>query len=130
MEIPLGLKKVAALCILRSSDKFLLLKRSKEPHKNMYTPVGGKLEPFEEPSVAVKREVFEETGITLKNVIYCGILTETSPVKFNWINYVYVSDIDYIDTPPCNEGALEWVNVENLKKLDTPKVDYFIYEYI
>lgn len=130
MEIPIGLKKVAVLCVLRSEDKFLLLKRGKDPHKNMYTPVGGKLETFEEPRKAVIREVFEETGITIKNVTYCGILTETSPIKFNWINYVYVSDIDYINPPPCNEGILEWVSIKNLEKLDTPKTDYFIYKYI
>jgi 8-oxo-dGTP diphosphatase len=41
-----GLKRVATLCILRNKDKFLLLKRLKEPNKDMYVPVGGKLDPF------------------------------------------------------------------------------------
>lgn len=130
MEIPMGLKKVAVLCVLRCGDKFLLLKRNKDPHKNMHTPVGGKLEPFEEPEKAVKREVLEETGININNVGFFGILTETSPVKFNWINYIYVSDIEYIDPPLCNEGVLEWIDVKNLEKLNTPKTDYFIYEYV
>lgn len=48
-QIPLGLKKAATLCVLRHQNQLLLLKRWKEPNKDLFTPVGGKLDPFEGP---------------------------------------------------------------------------------
>ncbi|PRB82359.1 NUDIX hydrolase [Chryseobacterium culicis] len=125
-----GMKKVATLCILRNKDKFLLLKRLKEPNKDMYVPVGGKIDPFENPDDAVVREVMEETGIHITSKQFCGILTETSPVKYNWISYVYVSDIEFVDAPYCNEGELEWIEAENLADIPTPLTDLYIYDYV
>ena len=49
-----GLKKVAVICILKHQDKFLLLERLKEPNKDLFTPLGGKIDPFETPLDAAK----------------------------------------------------------------------------
>ena len=81
-KIPIGLKRVATLCILRNKDKFLLLRRLKEPNKDHFTAVGGKLDPFESPLNSAIGETFEETGIKVHTMKYCGILTETSPIKY------------------------------------------------
>ncbi|MCU0443629.1 MAG: NUDIX domain-containing protein [Microscillaceae bacterium] len=128
--IPTGLKRVATLCILRHQDKFLLLKRLKEPNKDLFTPVGGKLDPFESPLQSAIRETFEETGIRVDSMRFCGILTETSPTQYNWTGYVYVADIDYTEPPACNEGTLEWIAFEDLLSVPTPKTDWYIYKYI
>ena len=128
--IPEGIKKIATLCVLRNGSNLMLLKRLKEPNKDMYTPVGGKVEPFETPEEGVIRETFEETGIKVEKVKFCGILTETSPVKYNWLSYVYVADIDAVTPPECNEGTLEWIAYEDLLNVPTPKTDWFIYKYI
>ena len=61
---------------------------------------------------------------------YCGLLTETSPVKYNWINYVYLAEIDKIPPPPCNEGELAWIHFDDVLEVDTPKTDWFIYKYL
>lgn len=129
-NIPLGIKRTATLCILRHQNNFLLLKRLKEPNKDNYTPVGGKLEPFENPLQAAIRETFEETGIKVDTMKYCGILTETSPTKYNWVNYVYIADIEYIEPPICNEGTLNWISFDDLLEVPTPKTDWYIYKYI
>lgn len=128
--VPLGIKRIATLCVLRNGNNFMLLKRLKEPNKDTYTPVGGKIEPFETPEEGVIRETFEETGIRVDKVKFCGILTETSPVKYNWLSYVYVSDIDAVTPPECNEGTLEWIAYEDLLNVPAPKTDWFIYKYI
>jgi 8-oxo-dGTP diphosphatase len=125
-----GLKKTAVLCILRHHQEFLLLKRLKEPNKDMYTPVGGKLDPFESPYEAAIRETSEETGITLSHMRYCGILVETSPTKYNWCSFVYVADIDRIPPPPCNEGTLEWIALDSVPDMPTPETDWHIYQYV
>ncbi|AZB10845.1 NUDIX domain-containing protein [Chryseobacterium sp. G0162] len=126
----IGLKRVATLCILRNNDKFLLLKRLKEPNKDMYVPVGGKIDPFENPDDAVVREVMEETGIHITSKKFCGILTETSPVKYNWISYVYISDIEFVEPPYCNEGELQWIDAKDLADIPTPLTDLYIYDYV
>jgi 8-oxo-dGTP diphosphatase len=125
-----GLKKVATLCVLRCENQFLLLKRFKEPNKDQFTPVGGKIEPFESPRQGVIRETWEETGIALSEIHFAGILTETSPTKYNWISYVYVADIPYQNPPFCPEGILEWIFFPNLSSIPTPPTDFFLYEYI
>lgn len=129
-KIPIGLKRVATLCILRHKDKFLLLKRLKEPNKDNFTPVGGKLDPFESPLKSAIRETFEETGIKVDTMQYCGILTETSPTEYNWTGYVYIADIDIVEPPNCSEGTLMWIGFEDLLKVPTPKTDWYIYKYI
>lgn len=131
-KIPIGFKKTTVLCILLSDDnkKMLLLKRSKNPHLGKYIAVGGKLEPFESPYDAAKREIFEETGQQIKKLSLIGILTETSKADFNWINYVYVANVEIFDLPECNEGILEWVDIKDIDSLPTPTTDMYIYGYV
>lgn len=131
-EVTLGLKRAAVLCVLKSneSNNYLLLKRNKEPHLNKYIPVGGKLEPFETPDAAAKREVFEETGITIDNMRLRGIMTETSPIKFNWINYIYTGTVNQFTPNYCNEGSLEWVKEDKILELPTPTTDWYIYNLL
>lgn len=130
MKVPHGIKQPATLCVLKHENQFLLLLRNKEPNRGTYTPVGGKIDPHETPLQAAIRETFEETGIEVNTMKLCGILTETSPVKYNWIGYVYVAEIDFIEPPYCNEGTLKWVDFDEVLKVPTPKTDWFIYKYI
>ncbi|WNJ20550.1 NUDIX domain-containing protein [Pontibacter sp. G13] len=130
MKIPYGLKKVATLCVLQHKDEFLLLRRKKDPNAGLITPVGGKLDPHESPLTCAIRETREETGIILPSMKFCGMLTESSPTHYNWVNYVYLGQIDRMDPPPCNEGELLWVHRDHLLGVDTPKTDWFIYEYL
>jgi 8-oxo-dGTP diphosphatase len=126
----IGLKRSTVMCVLRNENKFLLLKRGKYPHIGKYIPIGGKIDPFETPDDAVQREVFEEAGITINNVKLNGILVETSPTKFNWINFIYTTEVDYFEPKECNEGTLEWIDIPNLAKIPTPTTDIYIYDYI
>lgn len=123
-----GIKKVATICVLKNGDHFLLLKRAKEPNKGLYTPLGGKLDPFETPLNAAIRETWEESGIKVNNMEFRGILTETSPVDYNWISYVYLAEIEKQVTTESDEGSLEWMHMDDLLKIPTPKTDLFIYK--
>lgn len=125
-----GLKKVAAICVLKNGTNFLLLKRNKEPNQGMYVPVGGKLDPFETPHAAAIRETFEETGIRVDKMKFCGILSETAPNKYNWLSYIYLAEIDWQPAPPCNEGELEWIELHDVPDFPTPPTDWLIYQYL
>jgi len=126
---PEGIKRVAVFCIIKSGDLYLLLKRAKMPNKGKFVPVGGKINPYESPLDAVIRETMEETGITISNPAFCGVLTETSPVNYNWVSFIYLSEIEYIPAPECDEGELFWIHSDQLKDLDTPPTDWYIYLY-
>lgn len=63
--------------------------------KQIATP-GGKVEKGESPLMAVKREVLEEMGITLRSVFLYGIQSHTSPTG-SWMSFLFVSD-DFDDT--------------------------------
>lgn len=127
MEI--GLKRAAVLCIIDDGNSFLLLKRGKEPHINKYIPIGGKIDPFETPDQAVVREVFEETGASTEPQL-SGMLIETSPDKYNWINFIYYAKTKRFTPPICNEGVLEWIDYSELSKIITPEIDTYIYQYV
>lgn len=131
-DMALGLKCAAVICVLKSRDtnKYLLLKRNKNPHFDKYIPVGGKLEPFETPDAAAKRELFEETGILECDLKLHGIMTETSPVKYNWILYIYTGVVDEFLPGFCDEGTLEWVSEKTILDLPTPTTDWFIYKLL
>lgn len=118
------------MCVLKWESQFLLLKRANEPNRGKYVPVGGKLEPFESPAKAVIRETWEETGIQLEKAQFCGTLIESAPNKYNWISYIYLAEIDFLPAPPCDEGILEWIPIDDLLKVPTPPTDWWIYKYI
>lgn len=129
MEVNDGIKRTAVLCILKCENQFLLLKRFKEPNKDMFTPIGGKLDPYENPNQAALRETFEETGIQLTDIQYIGSLIESSPTNYNWNSLVYISEIPFQEPPICNEGILHWIGVEELSTIPTPETDLHIYQY-
>ncbi|WKN45282.1 NUDIX domain-containing protein [Tunicatimonas pelagia] len=133
--LPEGIKKAAVLCVLKHQAKgrlpeLLLLKRLKEPNQHLYTPVGGKLDPYESPLSAAIRETKEEAGVEVPTMKYCGTLVESSPTKYNWINFVYVADIERVSPSICNEGELRWISLEEVTNIPTPKTDWFIYQFI
>lgn len=130
MKVAPGLKRAACMIALRHGNSFMLLNRYNEPHKGMYTPVGGKLDPFENPLQAALRETHEETGIQLDNIKFAGILTETSPVNYNWIIYVYQAEIEKMPPPFCDEGILKWIDFEDLPNIPTPPTDLAVYQYL
>lgn len=130
MKVAPGLKRVACMIVLRHGTSFMLLNRYKDPHKGMYTPVGGKLEPYENPLQAALRETMEETGLQFDHLHFAGILTETSPANYNWIIYVYHAEIEKILPPFCDEGILEWIDFEDIPNVPTPSTDWHVYKYL
>lgn len=51
-----------------TGGKMLMCRRRKNPYLGLYNLVGGKIEPGEESQRAAYRELFEETGITEREI--------------------------------------------------------------
>ncbi len=118
------------MVILRHQTEFLLIKRAKEPNLGKFVPVGGKLDPYESPIEAARRETFEETGIRLHDLSFCGVLVESSPTKYNWTCHIYLADIEPAHPPTGPEGSFHWIAYSDLKDLDTPPTDWWIYQLV
>jgi 8-oxo-dGTP diphosphatase len=130
VTFPHGLKRAAVFCIIKSGEMYLLLKRAKPPYKGKFVPVGGKINPYESPKDAVVREVQEETGLQITLPEFCGVLTESSPVEYNWISYIYKVSLEaFIPAPACDEGELIWIHEEDLHSIDMPPTDLAIYQF-
>ncbi len=130
MEFPFGLKRSAAMVVLQNDNRFLLLRRNKQPNAGRYVPVGGKLAPFEDPHSAAIRETREETGLHVEQLRYGGVLIESSPTAYNWQCNIYLARIPHIAPPPCDEGELEWIEFSDIPHLPTPPTDWHIYQYL
>lgn len=118
------------MVVLRHDQQFLLLKRIRPPFVGHYLPVGGKLDPHEDPHSAALRETFEETGISVEKLQFGGTLIETSPIDYNWQSYIYMAEIDFQPPPLSDEGTLEWIDFENIPNIPTPPTDFLIYQYL
>ena len=51
-----------------TKDRLLFCKRLREPYKGLYNFVGGKIDQGEDEYAAAYRELYEETGISKKNI--------------------------------------------------------------
>lgn len=132
MNVPFGHKQAAVLNILVSDKGYLLLRRDKEPNRGLYTPVGGKIDAFETPAEAARRETLEETGIEVNagSISLAGVLVDTSPTANNWVCFVYVTPIDFADPGHCDEGLLEWISEERLSEVPIPVSDRFVFQFV
>ena len=114
-----------AAAYISSKGRILLLQNS--PHKSEAGAWGvpaGKLEEGETPLQAVKRELFEETGINLSEEAFfsCGTLYISKPE----VNYVYYLFGAMLNTEPlvqfCAEhSAYQWVSKEEAEQLTLMK---------
>ena len=81
---------VCANIFVRRDGKYLLLKRSaqKKYASSVVHPIGGKVDPDENPYIAAERELLEEAGIKVKNIKLEAVVLELKPVKNedeNWL---------------------------------------------
>ena len=107
--------KNTTLCYIEKEGCYLLLHRIKKENdlnKDKWVGIGGKFEENESPEECLLREAMEETGLTLTEYRYCGIVTFVSDKwEGEYMHLFHATDFqgEIID---CNEGRLEWVDKE------------------
>ena len=114
--------KIGTLCYIKDAQKTLMLHRIKKEndmHKGKWNGLGGKLENGESPEECIIREVYEESGLTIKNPTLRGIMTFP---KFDdiddWLVFLYTATDFTGNLIESNEGVLEWINNNEILNLN------------
>ncbi|EDL64641.1 MULTISPECIES: NUDIX hydrolase [Bacillaceae] len=119
-------------CLYMNEDKVLLLQK---PRRNWWVAPGGKMEQGESIRDAVIREYREETGIYLRNADVKGIFTfiikDGDKIVSEWMMFTFfATEADGVNLTECEEGILEWHDLEEIKNLPMAEGDRHILEYM
>ena len=110
--------KTTTVCYIERDGKYLMIHRIKkqnDPNKDKWIGIGGKLEAGESPFDCIRREVYEETGLTLDKVNYRGLITFVSnEFGTEYMHLFTSSDFHGEINPTCDEGVLEWIEKDRL----------------
>ena len=112
--------KSTTLCYLERGNQYLMLHRTKKENDlnhDKWLGVGGKFEEGESPEDCMLREVLEETGYTVTQWRYCGIVTFISDVWEAEHMHLFVCTEWTGNEIECNEGDLEWIDKKRLLEL-------------
>jgi len=113
--------RLSTLCYIEKDHKYLMLHRvvkKNDVNKDKWIGVGGHFEEGESPEECVLREVKEETGYTLTSYRYRGLVTFVfADVEMEYMSLFTADDFEG-EPIPCNEGVLEWVDIEDVWKLN------------
>ena len=99
------IQKIPILCvdiIIRYKDKVLLIKRTDEPCKGVYWPIGGRVHKGESVDAAARRKILEEIGIEYKGALipigfYEDNYTESAfeaKTEYSSFSLVFVGDLN------------------------------------
>ncbi|MBO5931359.1 MAG: 8-oxo-dGTP diphosphatase [Clostridia bacterium] len=109
--------KQTTLCYLERGDEYLMLHRTKkknDENHDKWIGVGGKFEAGESPEDCMRREIFEETGLTVTDYRYRGIVTFVSDIyETEYMHLFTVTDWTG-EARECDEGELAWIKKQKL----------------
>lgn len=121
------------LCYIEKDGKYLMLhrtKKKKDINKDKWLGIGGKFEDGESPEECIIREVKEETGLTLNSYKLRCIVTYVSTTWETEYMYVFTSNDFKGEQIECNEGDLQWIDKNEIIKLNTWEGDKIFVEKI
>ena len=111
------------ICYLEKDGAYLMLHRVKKKediNKGKWIGVGGRFEPGESPEDCVKREFYEETGLTLIDPKLRGVVTFAFAEDPTEYMFLYSADRftgEMIKEEDSPEGILRWVGKEEVLSL-------------
>ena len=110
----------STLCYLERGDAYLMLHRVKKKgdlNHDKWIGVGGKFEDGESPEDCILRETWEETGLTLTDYRYRGLVTFVSDEAPTEYMHLFDSEDFSGEIKECDEGDLEWIHRGRLLEL-------------
>lgn len=109
--------KQTTLCYLERGDEYLMLHRTKkenDENHDKWIGVGGKFEAGESPEDCMHREIYEETGLTVTDYSYRGIVTFVSDIYGTEYMHLFTVTNWTGEARECDEGELAWIKKQKL----------------
>ena len=105
--------QLSTLCYIEQDNKYLMLHRTKkdnDPSHDKWLGIGGKFEKDKSPDECLLREVKEETGLTLIDYAFRGVVTFVSDEWETEYMHLFTATGFQGELIECDEGKLEWVD--------------------
>jgi 8-oxo-dGTP diphosphatase len=113
--------KLATLCYVRRPGQTLMIHRIKKPndmHMGKWNGLGGKLDPGETPEACAIREIYEESGLTVHNPQFKGMITFPGFAnEEDWYTFLFVVREFEGQLVESSEGYLKWIDDSELLSL-------------
>ena len=121
------------LCYLERGTEYLMLHRVKKKNDinhDKWIGLGGKFEENESPEDCVLREVREESGFTLQEYCYRGLVTFVSDVYPTEYMHLFTATGWTGIQQVCEEGNLEWIEKIALRQLPMWQGDHIFLDLL
>ena len=99
---------LTCMCQISDGDNILILHKVNNSYTGVTFP-GGHIEETEALTDAIIREVFEETGLHIKNPIMCGIYDWIQDDGTRYFVFLYRANEFTGALHSSNEGEVEWI---------------------
>lgn len=100
---PVRMPKVITYTLLTHNGQLLLLRKQKEPYRNLVEPVAGKIHFGEDAADAAQREVREKCGFTIPRPAFCGtaniLITKDGQPLTHMTVYAYIAELASLPQP-------------------------------
>lgn len=103
------------ICLIYDKNKLLVVDRKKNDWPGLTFP-GGHIEKDENFNDSIIREVKEETGLTIKNPVLCGIEEFKTKTEDRYLMFYYKTNKFTGKIKSSNEGEVFWIDRNNLNK--------------
>lgn len=103
------------ICLVYKDDEILVIDRKKKDWPGLTFP-GGHVEKDEDFNSSVIREVKEETGLTIKNPILCGIEEFKTEKEDRYLMLYYKTNKFTGKIKRSKEGEVFWIKRKDLNK--------------
>ncbi|MBR3942742.1 MAG: 8-oxo-dGTP diphosphatase [Clostridia bacterium] len=106
------------LCYIEKDNKYLMLHRIKKENdinRDKWIGIGGKFEKGETKEECLLREAKEETGLTLTDYRYRGVVHFCPDTPIYEVMHLYTAHgFEGKIKETCDEGSLEWIDKKDL----------------
>ena len=109
--------KQTTLCYIERGGAYLMLHRTKkvnDENHDKWIGIGGHIEPGETPGACILRECREETGLTLLDCRYRGIVHFRSDIYPDEEMHLFTATRFEGNMTDCDEGELAWIEKKKL----------------
>lgn len=128
--------RIVATALIEKNGKILMGKKVKNigPYPNTWHLPGGGIEEGESFKEAVRREVMEETGLKIRNIMEIAVLEDDEPNKIGELTH-YIFHILKADpignfNPTEELPVLEWVDIKELKNAPLARPSIVLFKRI